>query len=154
MASKNTRPDWIVSPVEYGQKLRGFGINLLVSDMAASLDFAKAVLLANVVYWNEDFAVLRSGGAEFMFHADHTYSDHPLSGFVGGQEGRGQGAEFHLYELDPDVAEGRARQAGYTILAGSLNKPHGLRECYILDPDGYCWVASRPLAEAEIAGSA
>ena len=26
----------------------------------------------------------------------------------------------------------------------ATDKPHGLREAYILDPDGYCWVPGRP----------
>lgn len=26
------------------------------------------------------------------------------------------------------------------ILAGAADKPHGLREAFILDPEGYCWV--------------
>ena len=26
------------------------------------------------------------------------------------------------------------------VLAESRDKPHGLRECYIADPDGYIWV--------------
>jgi hypothetical protein len=30
-------------------------------------------------------------------------------------------------------------------LAASEDKPHGLRECYLLDPEGYVWVPGRPL---------
>jgi hypothetical protein len=26
------------------------------------------------------------------------------------------------------------------VLSEAADKPHGLRESYILDPDGYCWV--------------
>ena len=37
-------------------------------------------------------------------------------------------------------AEARARSQGFTVLAGSIDKPHGLRECVILDDDGYAWV--------------
>ena len=44
------------------------------------------------------------------------------------------------YGVDPDTAEARARRAGHTVLAPSADKPHGLRECYIADPDGYVWV--------------
>jgi hypothetical protein len=28
------------------------------------------------------------------------------------------------------------------VLAGSLDKAHGMREAYILDADGYLWVPS------------
>mgnify|MGYP001950570139 CR=1 FL=1 len=31
---------------------------------------------------------------------------------------------------------------GDHVLAGSLDKPHGLRECFIVDPEGYVWVPS------------
>ena len=75
-----------------------------------------------------------------MFHADHTYSDNALAGVVKGVEGRGAGVELRLYACDPDEVERRARALGYTVLAGSMDKPHGLRECVILDDDGYAWV--------------
>jgi hypothetical protein len=39
----------------------------------------------------------------------------------------------------------RARAAGAIVLAGSLDKPHGLREAYILDDDGSVWVPCRAL---------
>jgi hypothetical protein len=29
---------------------------------------------------------------------------------------------------------------GWTVLAGSIDKPHGLRECIILDDEGYAWL--------------
>lgn len=147
MATRSTKPDWSVSAVDYGRSLKGFGANLLVRDVEASKNFAEQVLNAGVVYWNEDFAVLHAGEAQWMLHADHTYGDNPLLGFVEGVEGRGQGVELHLYERDPDEAEAAARARGDIVLAGSLDKSHGVRECYLLDPDGYCWVASRPLAE-------
>ena len=66
-------------------------------------------------------------------HAVHT-------GIVAGLEARGAGVELRLYGCDPDVAEAKARELGFTILAGSIDKPHGLRECVILDDDGYAWV--------------
>ena len=44
-----------------------------------------------------------------------------------------------------DLAAARAEAAGGTILQPPTDKPHGLREAYLLDPDGYVWVPSRPL---------
>ncbi len=154
MTSKNTKEPWAVGAADYGKNLKGIGFNLLVRDVEKTIEFSKTVLQADIRYWNEDFAVLALGDAEWMLHADHTYSDNPLLGFVRDEHGepteaRGMGAEFHLYHQDPDAAEHRAREFGAHILAGCLNKPHGLRECYILDPDGYCWVISRPLAAGE-----
>ncbi len=75
--------------VEFGRKLRGFGINLLVRDVLASVNFLREVLQMKVHRENRDFAVVQSGRAYFQL------------------------------------------------------QPHGLRECYILDNDGYCWVPSR-----------
>jgi catechol 2,3-dioxygenase-like lactoylglutathione lyase family enzyme len=149
MVKKRTGEPWMPAPA-YSKGLSGLSVNLLVSDVAAAVEFATTVLTAQAVYADPDFAVLRiateSCAAEWMLHADHTYSDHPLSGFVRGQNGRGVGAELRLHGLDPDGAEGRARAAGYTILAGAADKAHGLREVYILDNDGYCWTPDRPVA--------
>jgi hypothetical protein len=32
------------------------------------------------------------------------------------------------------------------VLAETQDKPHGLRECYLVDPDGYVWVPGVPCA--------
>ena len=138
MATKRTGTPWMPAD-EYGRGLSGFGVNLLVADIAASVEFAETVLAATTVYADPDFAVLRHGEAEWMLHADHTYQDHPLIGFVRGVAGRGAGVELRLHGCDPDTAEAAARDAGHYVLAGAADKPHGLREAFILDPDGYCW---------------
>jgi len=139
---KTRPPDKIppVSAADYGRSLRGLGFNLLVTDVARSVRFASEVLGATSFYDDADFAILRLNGGEFMLHADHTYTDNPLSGVVKGVTGRGAGVELRIYGCDPDAAEKAARAGGWTVLAGSLDKPHGLRECVILDDDGYAWV--------------
>lgn len=129
-----------VSPAAYGRSLRGLGFNLLVSDVARAVAFATEVLGATSSYDDEDFAAMKLNSGDFMFHADHTYKDNVLSGVVKDVEGRGAGVELRVYGCDPDEAERRARLAGYTVLAGTMDKPHGLRECVILDDDGYAWV--------------
>ena len=68
----------------------------------------------------------------------------PLRGSLTEDAHRGLGIELRLHGLDPDGAEARARAHGATVLAGSIDKPHGLRECYIIDPDGYLWVPDVP----------
>ncbi len=130
---------------EYGKSLKGLGINLLVQEMDRALAFQTDVLGAEVVYADPDFAVLRGYGAEWMLHADHTYSDHPLKGSLGGELPRGIGVEIRLHGCDPDAAQERARERGEVVLAGAMDKPHGLREAYLIDPDGYVWVADVPL---------
>ena len=147
MASKSTKQAWEIDAADFGKSLTGLGINLLVSNVEDTVRFSEQVLAAQVVYWNEDFAVLRKEQAQWMLHADHTYDHHPLLGFVKDQQGRGQGVELQLFNQQPDAAEKRAHENDYIVLAGSADKPHGLRECCILDPDGYCWVISEPLKD-------
>ena len=60
---------------------------------------------------------------------------------------RGAGAELRLYGLDPDAAEARARARGDAVLAASADKPHGLRECFLVDPDGYVWVPGTAISD-------
>ena len=66
-----------------------------------------------------------------------------MSGALIGVEARGAGAELRLYGVDPDAAEARARALDAPVLAGAADKPHGLREAYLIDPDGYVWVPCR-----------
>jgi catechol 2,3-dioxygenase-like lactoylglutathione lyase family enzyme len=136
---KRTGDPWMAADA-YGRSLGGLSVNLLVRDVGVSCGFAREVLGAEVVYEDPDFAVLRRAGAEWMVHADHTYRDHPLHGSLASGDVRGIGAELRLHGCDPDQAEAAARRHGCTILAGAMDKPHGLRECFILDPDGYLWV--------------
>ncbi len=138
MKLRTTEP-WMAS-ADYGPTLRGLTINLLVRDMGAALPFHREVLDAGVVYADPDFAVLRRGEAEWRLHADHAYRDHPLHGSLGAELARGVGAELRLHGRDPDAAEAAARRLGYDVLDGATDKPHGLREAYILDADGYLWV--------------
>jgi catechol 2,3-dioxygenase-like lactoylglutathione lyase family enzyme len=144
VATKRIGTPWMPADA-FGRTLEGFGVNLLVRDIEASVAFATRVLGAGVVYEDADFAVLRRAQAQWLLHADHTYEDNPLHGFVAGDAARGVGVELRLYGCDPDVAEAAARAEGHIVLAGAADKPHGLREAYLLDVDGYCWVASRKI---------
>ncbi len=130
----------------YGQSLTGLTVNILVRDIDTSLRFQREVLGATVVYSDPDFAVLEGFDSQWMLHADHTYSDHPLSGVVSGLEGRGAGVELRLHGCDPDQAEAAARRLCYTVFQGTADKPHGLREAFIIDDDGYMWVPDIPIA--------
>ena len=129
-----------VSPADYGRSLRGLGFNLLVEDVPRAVKFAVEVLGATSFYDDEDFAAMKLNGGDFMLHADHTYKDNPLAGVIAATEARGAGVELRIYGCDPDVAERAARAGGWTVLAGAMDKPHGLRECVIVDDEGYVWV--------------
>jgi catechol 2,3-dioxygenase-like lactoylglutathione lyase family enzyme len=125
---------------EYGPTLRGLTVNLLVEDIDKALVFQREVLAATVVYSDPDFAVLRGYGAEWMLHADHAYDRHPvrIAAYAAGQ--RGAGAELRLHGCDPDKAEAAAIACGFEVMASASNKPHGLRESFLVDADGYVWV--------------
>lgn len=128
-------------PMVFGQGLsNGVGVNILVPDVEASIRWQVEVLEAEVLYWEEHFAILRAQGSVWLVHSDWSYRDHEMTGVVKGVEARGAGLEIRIYGADPDECEARARQAGGIVLAGSLDKPHGLREAYLIDPDGYIWV--------------
>lgn len=144
MVKKRLSDPWMPAP-EYGRSLTGLGVNLLVRDIARAVEFQKVVLEANVVYADPDFAVLKGYGSSWMLHADHTYADHPLTGSLAPEQARGIGVELRLHGCDPDAAEARARARDEAVLAGALDKPHGLREVYLIDPDGYVWVPDVPV---------
>jgi len=142
-----TTTPWM-SPGDYGRSLRGLGVNLLVRDVEAALPFHREVLDAEIIHADPDFAVLRRDGGEWMLHADHTYSDHPLHGSLTDDLARGIGAEIRLYGRDPDDAEAAARRLDYTVLQGAMDKPHGLREAFLVDADGYLWVPGVPIGDS------
>lgn len=144
MTKRSQGVSWM-SAADYGRSLRGMGVNLLVREVARSVSYLTSVLDLDEVYSDLDFAVLRHQEQDIMLHADHSYSDHPMAAMTGDNALRGVGIELRLYDLDPDAAEARARARGADVLAESRDKPHGLRECYLIDPDGYIWVPSRGL---------
>ncbi len=135
---------------DYGRSLAAFGVNLLVRSVPASLAFLAEVLGVEIRHATDDFAVCRYGGQDWMLHADSTYHSNPLLALTGDGALRGAGVELRLYDLDPDAAEARARAAGYHVLQVAANKPHGLRECYLVDPDGYVWVPGIGIADSEL----
>jgi catechol 2,3-dioxygenase-like lactoylglutathione lyase family enzyme len=129
---------------EYGRSLRGLTLNLLVRDVERALPFHRDVLGARVVYHDADFAVLSRDGVEWMLHADHAYDRHPVYPSLASEQPRGLGAELRLHGRDPDEAEAAARRLGYRVLVPATDKAHGLREAYLVDPDGYLWVPDIP----------
>ena len=131
---------------DYGRSLSGLGVNVLVREIEPALPFQREVLDAEVVYSDPDVAVLRRNGAEWMLHAHHTYDAHPWHPVLVSDAPRGVGAELRLHGRDPDAAEAAARRLGFEIVQPATDKPHGLREAYIADRDGYVWVPDVPTA--------
>jgi len=126
----------------YGRALTGIGFNLLVDDMARTLSFLTQVLTLEPVYADTDFAIVSHDSMEFMIHSDASYHSNPLLGLLEHGAMRGTGVELRLYGVDPDTAAAQAKSLGHFVLQEATDKPHGLREAYILDANGYIWVPS------------
>lgn len=135
-----------ISAEDFGASLRGIGLNILVSDVIERTAFLCEVFGMKAHRLNADFAIMSYDDQVFQLHADETYHSNPLLGLLPENPPRGAGIELRLYDSDPEeVAKRAAIHEGATILQAPMDKPHGLREVYILDADGYAWVASRAL---------
>ena len=135
-----------VKAEDFGRSLQGIGLNLLVRDVRRLAAFLQDVFGMEPHRLSADFAIMAYEGQVFQLHADGTYHSHPLPELLPEAGPRGAGLEIRLYETDPDEAAERA--AAYpdaVILQPATDKPHGLRECYILCENGYAWVPSRRL---------
>ena len=75
MATKRTQEPWMPAD-DYGRGLPDFTVNLLVADVARSVEFYREVFGATVHHSDADFAALRVGRIDFMVHADHAYDHH------------------------------------------------------------------------------
>ena len=125
-----------------GQSLKGLGINLLVSNVNNTSFFLKTIFKIKLFQQSDDFAIAKYEDQIFQLHADTTYHNNPLPSLLPEKGARGAGIEIRLYNSDPGIAEKLALKYNYKILQSCTNKLHGLRECYILDNDGYCWIPS------------
>jgi len=144
MTKLRTGDPWMSSR-EYSHSLKGVTINLIVAEIERAVVFQREAIGAEVVYQDPDFAVLRAYGSEWMIHADHTYDKHALFDLLGAGIQRGVGAELRVHGCNPDRAEAAARRLGCTVLTPAADKPHGVREAYLLDQDGYLWVPDVPI---------
>ena len=127
----------------FGRSLRGIGLNLLVRDVGVEVAFLEAVFGMQGHQPTADFAIMTYGDQVFQLHSDGTYHSNPLLGLLPENPPRGAGIEIRLYDTNPEEAVARAEAHGGTILQEPTDKPHGLREAYILCENGYAWVPSR-----------
>ena len=134
-----------ISAEAFGASLTGVGLNLLVRDVLAEVTFLSEIFEMTAHQASRDFAILCYHHQVMQLHADGTYHSNPLLSLVPEAGARGAGLEIRLYQTDPDRAAAKAQEIGAHILQPPTDKPHGLREVYILCENGYAWVASRPL---------
>ena len=133
-----------ISAEDFGASLRGIGLNLLVRDVLAEVAFLSGVFQMTAHRVSTDFAIMAYSGQVFQLHSDATYHANPMVTLLPENPPRGAGMEIRLYDTDPELAAARAIDHGAHILQPPTNKPHGLREAYILCENGYVWVASQP----------
>jgi catechol 2,3-dioxygenase-like lactoylglutathione lyase family enzyme len=146
LIKKRTGDPWM-SAAEYGRTLTGLSVNLIVRDIARSKAFYEQVLTLRVLYSDADFAALELPrlGVRLQLHADHAYAGMPWAERLRDGGRRGLGAEIRILGIDPDAAERRARDGGFTVLVATKDWPHGWRDCILEDPDGYTFAVGTPL---------
>lgn len=127
----------------FGRALSGVRLNLLVRDVGAEVAFATKVPGCSAHRISAGFAILQFGDMVIQPHADATYHSNPLLSLMPEAGARGTGVEIRLHEADPDAAVARAVAAGAMVLRVARDRPHGLREAYLLSPSGYAFVPSR-----------
>jgi len=134
-----------MSAADYGRTLTGLSVNLIVRDVGRSIPFYTGVLELRLLYSDDDFAAFERDGAKLQLHADHTYARMPWADRLSEGTRRGFGAEIRILGIDPDAAEKRAREAGFTVAVSVRDWPHGWRDCVLEDPDGYTFAVGVPL---------
>ncbi len=149
-----------MTPAQLGRRLTGFGVNLLVREISSYAASLVTVLGLQLIRQDApQYALLAWPPLDasdsdnrhahlLQVHADATYANHPLLALLPEFGVRGAGIELRLYGADPDAVVIRAARQGWGIIAAAHDKPHGLREAFVSDSEGYCWVPSLPLAVA------
>ena len=134
-----------MSAADYGRTLSGLSVNLIVRDIPRSVPFYTRVLELRLLYSDEDFAAFEREEVRLQLHADHTYARMPWAMRLRESSPRGLGAEIRILGIDPDAAEQRARDGGFTVAVPVRDWPHGWRDCVLEDPDGYTFAVGVPL---------
>jgi catechol 2,3-dioxygenase-like lactoylglutathione lyase family enzyme len=136
-----------MSAADYGRTLAGLSLNLVVRDIAKSVAFYEHVLTLRVLYSDVDFAALELDGfgVRLQLHADHAYAEMPWAERLRDAGKGGLGAEIRILGIEPDAAERRARERGFTVLVATKDSAHGWRDCILEDPDGYTFAVGTSL---------
>jgi lactoylglutathione lyase len=117
-----------------------FRIELFVDDVDASIRFYENALGLRLVRRESDYASLERGGALLGLGAIATlpaYGHWPGFTRAGLAGARGAGVEIVLEVPDVDAALQAVEQAGHRVVEPLRDRPRGLRDFRVIDPDGY-----------------
>lgn len=120
-------------------------LELFVDDLAASIAFYVGALGFREEQRQDDYASVRNGAVVFGLGLA---SQLPLTHHFGPlalRRQRGVGIEIVLEVADVDAAYRVAEASRYAVASPPTDRPWGLRDFRIIDPDGYYLrVTSRP----------
>jgi catechol 2,3-dioxygenase-like lactoylglutathione lyase family enzyme len=112
-------------------------LELFVDDLAASIAFYVDALGFHEEHRGDGYASLRNGavvlglGLARRLPADHHFGQEALA------RPRGAGVEIVLEVADVDAAYRAAEASAYAVEGAPRDRPWGLRDFRIVDPDGY-----------------
>jgi lactoylglutathione lyase len=115
-------------------------IELFVDDVDASIRFYQRALRFRVVRREADYASLQLGHAVLgLAPIAKLPADGEEPGFTRMRLTgvRGAGVEIVLEVPDVDAAANAVEQAGYRLVEPVRERPWGLRDFRVVDPDGY-----------------
>jgi lactoylglutathione lyase len=115
-------------------------IELFVEDLDASIRFYEGALGFRLVRWEADYASLERGGAVLgLGSIAKLAADGPGPGFTRARLAgvRGAGVEIVIEVEDVDSALQAVLRAGVRVVEPLRDRPWGLRDFRIADPDGY-----------------
>jgi len=153
-------PDLNLKDIEaddLGRRLKGMGVNLLCPDPLTYAPELARIMALELIRVDAFFALLSWKSPPeintlIQLHADKSYANNPYHACLKEAGMRGIGVELRLFDIDPDAAAKRAEATdGWQVLQHPADKEHGIREAFILDPMGYCWVPSVPLPDGKSA---
>jgi lactoylglutathione lyase len=125
---------------------------LFVSDRDRSVDFYTSVLGFEVQRLDESHALLTCGAVTLGLGRE---ADLPETGDGPGftqqrvARDHGAGVEIVLETPDLDALYDRVRRSGWRIVAPLQDRPWGLRDFRITDPDGYYLRITTPMPSGE-----
>lgn len=111
-------------------------LELFVKSVRDSMDFYTRVLgFETMTYQPDDYSVFRKGNVLISLQSQsHLPDEHPLKPH---NRPVGLGIEIVLEEDDVDAAYERVQQEAWQVADGLAQRPWGLRDFRVADPDGF-----------------